>query len=58
MHQKIILNLNPKDANLIKEITTNPLHDDNIELKEKFRASPRRFHYSKFESKSWKMLNF
>jgi len=32
--KKIILNLNPKDANLIKEITTNPLHDDNIELKE------------------------
>ena len=32
--KKIILNLNPKDANLIKEITTNPLHDNNIELKE------------------------
>ena len=32
--KKIILNLNPKDANLIKEITTNPLNDDNIELKE------------------------
>ena len=32
--KKIILNLNPKDANLIKEFTTNPLHDDNIELKE------------------------